>query len=100
MSKALLPLNKRQQQAMETRLHVYYTALEIFRERDYDSVKVPELCKAAGVSIGTFYNYFQSKEELIMTAYKNSKISKDRIPMFSAEQRTRVLPRLRAISIR
>lgn len=40
------------------------SAIRITRKRDYSSVTIREICADAGISIGTFYHYFESKEEL------------------------------------
>jgi AcrR family transcriptional regulator len=39
-------------------------AAELFGTRDYDAVGTPEIADAAGVSVGTFYRYFDDKHEV------------------------------------
>lgn len=47
-----------------TRERVVQAADKLFREHGYKEVSVPAIAQAAGVSIGTFYRYFENKEEL------------------------------------
>jgi AcrR family transcriptional regulator len=41
-------------------------ALELFAEKSFESVSVSEIARAAGIGKGTVYEYFDSKEELIL----------------------------------
>ncbi|MCD8324884.1 MAG: TetR/AcrR family transcriptional regulator [Clostridiales bacterium] len=59
----------RKQQAEETRLLVFNTALSLLEERDFEEITIRDIVKAAGVSIGTFYNYFSSKLDVYYETY-------------------------------
>ncbi|WP_425044860.1 TetR/AcrR family transcriptional regulator [Primorskyibacter sp. S87] len=41
-------------------------ALELFRERGYDAVKLEEIADHAEVSVGTVYTYFKTKNALLL----------------------------------
>jgi AcrR family transcriptional regulator len=41
------------------------TALDLFEKRGVDAVSVAEICRAADVANGSFYNFFRSKDALI-----------------------------------
>ena len=41
---------------------------ELVHERGYNGVGVGEICQKAGVKKGSFYHFFESKEELMMEA--------------------------------
>ena len=41
-------------------------AVEIIRRKGAESLTVREVCKEAGLSIGTFYHYFRDKDDLMM----------------------------------
>lgn len=47
-----------------TRAALVQAGREAFEERGYDAVRVDDVCARAGVSHGTFYTYFGSREEL------------------------------------
>lgn len=57
--------NKRQQQAYNTKWNIYNCAHRLFQEKGFESVSVEEIAEAAGVSVGLFYYYFKSKQEII-----------------------------------
>ncbi|MCD7755251.1 MAG: TetR/AcrR family transcriptional regulator [Firmicutes bacterium] len=59
----------RAEQAEKTRNLIYRTALRMFKEIGYDEVSISQICKEAGVSVGTFYHYFESKEAALMEGY-------------------------------
>ena len=44
-------------------------ALRTFVKRGYSETKVAEIASEAGVAEGTLYNYFQSKEELLLALF-------------------------------
>jgi TetR/AcrR family transcriptional repressor of nem operon len=46
-------------------------ALSLFRERGYTDTTVDDLCRAAGVTKGTFFHYFPSKEDLALGAIQH-----------------------------
>jgi len=41
-------------------------AMELFGAKGYDAVGTPEIAHAAGVSVGTFYRYFDDKHEVYL----------------------------------
>ncbi|WP_309123392.1 FAD-dependent oxidoreductase [Paenibacillus sp.] len=47
------------------RRRVIETAVRLFVERGYEHVSVDEIIQTANISKGTFYHYFESKEELL-----------------------------------
>ncbi len=49
-------------------------AIELFREQGYDNVSVGMICKACGVTSGSFYHHFASKEELL-SHYLNAEVA-------------------------
>lgn len=58
-------LTKRQQNSLQMRAKIYDTAIDLFKEYGYEAVKITEICEKAGVSIGTFYRYYETKDHLI-----------------------------------
>ena len=43
--------------------------VQLSQEKGYEKVTIREICKEAGISIGSFYHHFSSKEELATEAY-------------------------------
>jgi TetR/AcrR family transcriptional regulator, transcriptional repressor for nem operon len=56
------------EQVMENRRTILDAAGRLFRERGFEAVTVAEIMKAAGLTHGGFYGYFESKDELIVEA--------------------------------
>lgn len=52
------------------RERILRAAVEVFARTGYFNAKVSEVAKAAGVADGTIYLYFQSKEELLITIFR------------------------------
>ncbi len=63
-------MNQRAIQKIETRKKIYDSALELFLEKSFDEVKVTDIVKKAGVSVGTFYYHFPSKDDIIDEGYR------------------------------
>lgn len=63
-------LTKRQIQAQNTKDLIYKTAIEMMEQKGFQNIKVEEICKAAGVSVGSFYNCFKTKYEILDEVFK------------------------------
>lgn len=59
----------RREQAEQTRLLVFNTAISLLEEKDFEAITIRDIVKAAGVSIGTFYNYFSTKLDVFYETY-------------------------------
>ena len=57
--------SNRKAKAVETKKKIYETAELLFRKNGFDSVSVDSIVEMAGVSKGTFYVHFNSKDSLI-----------------------------------
>lgn len=57
--------SNRKAKADETKKKIYETAEQLFRKNGFDSVSVDSIVEMAGVSKGTFYVHFDSKDSLI-----------------------------------
>lgn len=58
-------MTNRQAQAMETKKKIYNSANELFQKYGFGKVSVDDIVEKAGVSKGSFYVYFNSKNSLI-----------------------------------
>ena len=61
---AYLPLGKREQTKVQNRIAILNAAREVFGELGYDNVTVRDIVRRTGLAAGTFYNYYNSKEEV------------------------------------
>ena len=43
----------------------------LFERQGFSDTSIADIMKAANLGVGTFYNYFESKEELLLTLLKN-----------------------------
>jgi AcrR family transcriptional regulator len=51
----------------ETRQHLIKAAIDEFANEGFDGASISRITRAAGVATGTIYNYFPSKNELMLT---------------------------------
>ncbi|HFK0551911.1 TPA: bile-regulated transcriptional regulator BrtA [Listeria monocytogenes] len=54
----------------EKKQRIINSAKEVFQKQGYLKTSVQDMVDAAGISKGTFYNYFTSKEELAIVIFK------------------------------
>src|SRR5688572_6057045 len=57
-----------QQRAKDTHAALLEAALEVFADKGYDDAQTPDIARAAGVSVGTFYRYFADKHQAFVEA--------------------------------
>lgn len=51
--------------SQETKSRIFQAAKSILQERGYDELSIKHICEVAGVSNGSFYHHFKSKEDLL-----------------------------------
>ncbi|MCU5068967.1 TetR/AcrR family transcriptional regulator [Bacillus pacificus] len=57
-------LTKRKQQALLTQSNIFHVFLNLTKEKKIENITIEDICKKANVSVGTFYHYFSSKEDI------------------------------------
>lgn len=62
---------KKSENSQDTKTALLAAATELIRTNGFGATTVDQLCRQAGVSKGTFFHYFKSKEELAVEAAKN-----------------------------
>ena len=63
------PPTKRQLQAAASKKKIFDTAQALFATYGYENVTVADICEDAGVSVGLFYNYYNSKSDISAEAF-------------------------------
>ncbi len=61
----------KQQRSRERKIRVMEAALELFAQKGMNGTSSNEIAEKAGVSIGTFYSYFENKKTLFLEILKN-----------------------------
>lgn len=64
--------NKRQLQAEQTRDRIIETTIDLMRTKRLSDIRIREITKMAGISVGTFYLYFSCKEAVILYSYRQA----------------------------
>ncbi len=59
-------LPARELKKREKRERLLKASLALFRERGYEQTRVADITRAAGVAKGTFFNYFPTKERVLL----------------------------------
>ena len=77
-------MGRRERKAAETRLKLFRSALQLFAERGFPNVTVEDITEAADVGKGTFFNYFNSKDQ-VLSVMAEIQLGKVRAAMEAAE---------------
>ena len=64
-------LSPREQKKLMYRQKILNAASSLFERKSFSDTSIADIMKAANLGVGTFYNYFESKEELLLTLLKN-----------------------------
>lgn len=62
--------NNRTIQSKKTRYKIYDTSIKLFTKHGFESVTIKDITNAANVSVGSFYNYFKSKQDVLYDKYR------------------------------
>jgi AcrR family transcriptional regulator len=65
----------RQERARRSYLGLIEAATALFSAHGYDAVGTPEIAQRAGVSVGTFYRYFDDKHEIYIEVARRTMIA-------------------------
>ena len=65
-------LTKRQRQALETEEKIYRAATMVINEKGLSNATIQDITSRAGVSLGSFYSYFKSKESVVLYSFQNA----------------------------
>jgi AcrR family transcriptional regulator len=54
---------------IDKKADIFKAAREVFYTKGFKDTNISEIAKQAGIGVGTFYNYFESKEKLFLEVY-------------------------------
>jgi AcrR family transcriptional regulator len=63
---------QRTKRGENSRAVIFNAALELFQERGYEATTMRAIAERAGVSLGSSYHYFASKEHLVLEFYRHT----------------------------
>ena len=84
MARKKKTLTKRQEKAVVTKNRIYTAAIELMDRKGFERITIADISKKANVSVGAFYHYFKSKNDILAEIFYKAD------DYFS----TQVLPRL------
>lgn len=58
-------LSKQQRKSKETKERIFQAAKQILQRDGYEQLSIKNICEAAGVSNGSFYHHFKTKDDLL-----------------------------------
>ncbi|WP_326906545.1 TetR/AcrR family transcriptional regulator [Sedimentibacter sp. MB31-C6] len=62
-------MNSRSIQAQKTKEKIYNISIKLFKTKGYEHVTIQDIVKSANVSVGSFYNYYKSKNDILYQKY-------------------------------
>lgn len=83
-------ISKREQKKLLAKQTIMETAIEQFVQRGFQATSIADIMKAAHMGLGTFYNYFDSKEQLLHYLLDNLAVQlQQRLKHLTAEQKNK-----------
>ena len=58
-------LSKQQLKSKETKGKIFRAAKNILQQKGYEALSIKNICEEAGVSNGSFYHHFKTKDDLL-----------------------------------
>ena len=58
-------LSKQQQKSKETKSRIFRAAKTILQQKGYEALSIKNIYEEAGVSNGSFYHHFKTKDDLL-----------------------------------
>ena len=83
-------ISKREQKKLLAKQTIMETAIEQFVQRGFQATSIADIMKAANMGLGTFYNYFDSKDQLLHYLLDNLAVQlQQRLQHLTAEQKSK-----------
>ena len=59
-------MTKVKQKQSRRRIELLEAAIPLISQRPFEEISVAEICRALGISVGSFYHYFKKKDDLLV----------------------------------
>lgn len=93
-------LDRRQRRSAEIRERLFRAALDLFAQKGFAETTVEDITEAADVGKGTFFNYFPSKDHILL-AFGEMQLAKLESAIAAARQSNEPMPEfLRSLGVR
>lgn len=69
--KEAVELSKQQLKSKETKERIFLAAKRILQKNGYENLSIKKICEEAGVSNGSFYHHFKTKDDLLSYYIEN-----------------------------
>lgn len=56
--------------ALKTKKKLFQSAAKLVEKHGYDNVTIEDICRKAGVSVGAYYHYYNSKADIIVEIFR------------------------------
>src|ERR1700740_3651427 len=92
--------DRRQRRSAEIRERLFRAALKLFSEKGFAETTVEDITNAADVGKGTFFNYFPSKDHILL-AFSEMQVSKLQAAVHEMREQDQPIPEfLTRLSVR
>ncbi|MGB2679542.1 MAG: TetR/AcrR family transcriptional regulator [Candidatus Acidiferrum sp.] len=85
------PSNRRERRSIELRERLFRAALDLFAKQGFAETTVEDITNAADVGKGTFFNYFPSKDHILL-AFAEMQLAKLRLAVEEARRTSQPMP--------
>ena len=65
-------MNRQTKKSAVTREKVYLASIDLMKKNGFQDTTIRDICNKANVSVGTFYCYFKSKNDVLKELYLNA----------------------------
>jgi AcrR family transcriptional regulator len=97
---AITPHGRRERRTAETRERLFRSALDLFARKGFNETTVEDITEAADVGKGTFFNYFPSKDHILL-AFGEMQLAKLQTAIEEARRNRESMPQfLRSLGVR
>src|SRR5215831_19690694 len=94
------PTSRRERRSLELRERLFRSALDLFAHKGFAETTVEDITEAADVGKGTFFNYFPSKDHILL-AFGEMQLGKLEAAVDEARRSNEPMPQfLRALGVR